>query len=231
MESIVTILKSPNIFSDQKVRIKRARDESFYLIKKDMVENQITLKMTGSTFNIYTITIEKEQPITCDCIDSCTRCHDYGLFCKHTCFVYLKIGRIKDETLFTKKKLLARHYNTLKQRLNTCWDDTEIVNKELINKFNRITGGTSDEISPELLEIFKPINVRNIEDDCPICFNPLKEDKINKCPKCENGVHLECIKRWLIKHNNCVYCRDDIWELLSYEKPTDIEDDGYLNIA
>ena len=37
MESIVTLLKSSNIFSEQKKRIKRARDESFYLIKKDIL--------------------------------------------------------------------------------------------------------------------------------------------------------------------------------------------------
>ena len=231
MESIVTILKSPNIFSEQKNRIKRARDESFYLIKKDIIENQIILKMTGSTLNIYTITISKGEPITCDCIDSCTRCHDYGLFCKHVCFVYFKIGRIKDDSLFIKKKLLVKHYNTLKQRLNNCWEDTEIVNKDLINKFDRITGGYNLETSHELLEIFKPIGMRNIEDDCPICFNPLKEGDTNKCPSCENGVHIECIKRWLMKHNNCIYCRDDIWELMKSKKDNIYEDDGYLNIS
>lgn len=229
MESIVTLLKSSNIFSDQKTRIKRARDESFYLIKKNIVDDQIILKITGTTLNIYTITIEKGQPITCDCIDSCTRCHDYGLFCKHACFVYLKIGRIKDDSLFIKKKLLVKHYNTLKQRLNNCWEDTEIVNKELINKFDRIIKG--DETSYELLEIFKPIGMRNIEDDCPVCFNSLKEGDTKKCPKCENGVHLECVKRWLLNHNNCVYCRDDIWELMKKKKNNTNDEDGYLNIS
>ena len=226
MESIITILKSPNIFSEQKNRIKKVRNESFYLIKKEIIEDDIILKITGSTYNIYTITIKKGGLITCDCIDSCTRCHDYGLFCKHVCFVYFKIGRIKDESMFIKKKLLTKNYNTLKQRLNNCWDDNKIVNKELINKFNRITSETSHE----LLEIFKPINTRNIEDDCPICFNSLKEGDIKKCPKCENGVHNECIEKWLIKHNNCVYCRDDIWELLKKSSKESTED-GYLNIS
>ena len=46
----------------------------------------------------------------------------------------------------------------------------------------------------------------NVDDDCPICYNPLKLHTIVKT-NCGHAFHKECIDRWLERVEQCPLCR------------------------
>jgi len=47
-----------------------------------------------------------------------------------------------------------------------------------------------------------------IESECAICLEPFEsEDNINTLHNCQHIYHPECIKKWLLEHKNCPYCR------------------------
>ena len=48
-------------------------------------------------------------------------------------------------------------------------------------------------------------NSRNIEDECSVCYNHMKESDVYTCSKCLNSVHKECFKRWLKDNNICIF--------------------------
>jgi hypothetical protein len=49
-------------------------------------------------------------------------------------------------------------------------------------------------------------------DDCIICYDIIGTDKeLVECPDCHNILHKQCIEKWLLSKNNCIFCRSDIW--------------------
>ena len=76
------LFNSKSIQYCQKNRIKKCSYESLYLLETIFTNNLITLKITGSTLNVYTITI-LDGNITCNCPDSMKMKY----FCKHICLL------------------------------------------------------------------------------------------------------------------------------------------------
>ena len=110
-----------------------------------------------------------------------------NIYCKHICFIFIKIIQSKDFNFFTDFIISQKDIISLKD-----------IIKSIFEKDSSIFKSTSKE--------------RNIGDDCPICYEKL-DDVLSKCPECENAVHTECIKKWLKYNPSCVFCRSDSWKL------------------
>jgi hypothetical protein len=204
------LFNSNNISYCQKNRIKKCSYESLYLLETIFNNNLITLKMTGSTLNVYTIIIS-DRIIKCNCQDSMKRTY----FCKHICFVICFIGKIYDENIFINYTLGYDEINSIIIRLlHNCSNDPNIVNNMLIDKYKSKILNIKDDN--------KSVLKRNINEDCPICYIVMnKDDPLFICHQCNNCVHMECMKIWLKNKNTCVYCREKIGDKV----------EGYLNIS
>ena len=208
------LLKSKIIKNEQKERILKGSYESIYLIDVKLIKNNFKLKLTGSTLNIYTITLDKNY-LTCNCLDSKKFCLKNNLYCKHICFILLFIGKFTTENVFTFNVLSSETKIQLIKNIKHEYYPKDIVScPYLIDKYN-------DKIKNNI--IFKNIENNNINSTCGVCQNEIKDNKyVLVCPKCNNLVHKKCILKWLKYNNNCVYCRDTIWKNYSNQ--------GYLNI-
>ena len=81
-----SLINSKNINFKQKRKIIKAGYESIYLVEINILnDTECVLKITGSTLNIYTITL-KNNKLKCNCQDS-FNCFINNLYCKHLCFV------------------------------------------------------------------------------------------------------------------------------------------------
>lgn len=206
-------------------RLQRINKIPFFLLDNEISDDKIVLKISGSTLNVYTIEInEKNQNITCDCIDFQTTCILKNLYCKHICFVYRRIGQIEENNLFLNSKLPTFEYNKILDRL--CLNNSSIRNDFLSNRYLSLKDELKEVEHENKFE--KEEHSRNIEDDCPICYESLKENKLVTCPSCNNSIHNECMKMWLKMKTTCVFCRSDIWK--EFNKPFE-KKSKYLNIS
>ena len=98
------LLKSDKICLNQKSRITKAQYQCFYLLHTEYTEEEVNLKITGSTLNVYTVKI-KNNMIKCDCPDK-FNCYSKKIYCKHVCFVICLIGKIYTEDIFVNKILI-----------------------------------------------------------------------------------------------------------------------------
>ena len=187
-----SLLNSTLISAIQKNRISKCHYQSIYLLEKTRTYNSIILKISGSTLNIYTVTIEGLD-ITCDCPDSHNKSEI--LFCKHN-----------EED---KSYIIFRIFNIAK--------DTNFLCDFLNEKYSNLKFKMIDDSSFST-------TTRNIDDECTICYNHMKESEVYTCSKCLNSVHKECLKRWLKENNICVFCRSYI------NLPTN-KNNSYLNIS
>ena len=65
-------------------RISKLDYELFYLLKVEKEDNTFILSISGSTKNIYKVTIfGNSRTIKCDCPDSKSWDKDYNCYCKH----------------------------------------------------------------------------------------------------------------------------------------------------
>lgn len=193
-----------------------------------MDENMITMHISGSTQNIYTVTINLQHAnIFCNCPDHKTR-HN-SLVCKHCCFVLYRVLRIFTSTaehFFVKltftpdemgKILLA--YTDLNATLDTSaaatldtagtsTSTTTIVNKALTEKYRAMTATSTNASAPP-----KPKPRHEAGDECGVCFLEVENtDKSMACPKCLKLAHAECLEVWIANKNVlCIYCRQDVW--------------------
>jgi hypothetical protein len=191
-----------SISFEQNMRIKRSNSESLFLL--DIIFNKddkVKLKICGKTLNVYTISFSMidNDDFTCDCPDS-KYCNNKKIFCKHRCFVYFRIGKLKDYSLFINYKLSIENKEILKNKLtNIHSSDYDVINDELICKYFEKT-----TISDKEYDIDIP---RNINEDCIICFEELKSGTIKNCKICNNCVHSDCLEIWLKTKNTCVFCK------------------------
>lgn len=191
---------SPLISTEQKNRISKSHYQSIYLLEKTINnKDSIILKLTGSTLNIYTITINNLN-ITCNCPDSNIKYKE--LFCKHICFVICVIGKTYFIDTFVTKKLFEE------QKMDIIFNitiDKTIVSTYLTEKYLDIKYKAINDSKNKDLEI------RNITDECVICFNNMEnENQIYTCKNCFNAIHKECLKIWMREKNTCVFCRNYI---------------------
>jgi len=171
----------------QKKRIRKLYTEKYYLLGFDKDKQEI--QISGSTNNNYRITI-LSNTLMCSCMD-CQMSHYKGIYCKHVCFVFIKIIQSRDFDFFLKMILSNEDREKLTKILEEMTFSTNPI---------RPTSAFTSELSE-----------RNVGNECPICYEILDED-LSKCPDCENAVHTDCVKQWLRYHKTCVFCRSDSWK-------------------
>lgn len=197
----------------QNVRINRVYNEKIYLLDVSKNPFDYMIKICGTTKNVYNVKISyngyNKGKLVCNCPDG-RKFINSKTFCKHCCFVLIKLLKYEKSDLeslfalliFTDKQL--EHLQTIFSKFNID-SHNDIINHDLVNKFINYK-------DPD----FK-IKEVNKEEDCPICYDKFGTDDLKSCPSCNNAFHTKCINMWLINSVNksCPYCRSTVWEKLN----------------
>jgi len=238
-EIVSQLIQNENICIHQSTRINKVYEEEYYVLDQNIDETKINIFISGSSKSVYTISINKLESesgsgkIWCNCPDNKSHAARHNCICKHCCFVLLKIGRIYDIDCIKNKRLSTSQQNQVVTRLskvlnrnnsvevNEEVDEEELINKELQLKYLSLTSSTKEDTKgEEKKEEEKKCctkfdkNDKEIEEDeeCPICFDYLKEGEVKSCPDCKNFVHYACIQKWLTTKDTCVLCRSTVWK-------------------
>jgi hypothetical protein len=227
------LLSLESLSSQQQTRILKVYNEEYYVLDHSITEDKINIHISGSSKSVYTISITKETgKIWCDCPDSKSHAARHNCICKHCCFVMLKIGKIYTSTIYQSKNCTHSEQEQIITRLNKVTsairensneeDDSSLVNETLKMKYLSIKDGKEEkkeEKMEEKVEVLieqkktkfdKSEKELTDEDECPICFDYLKEGEIKSCPDCHNYVHLACIEKWLQTKDSCILCRSHV---------------------
>lgn len=200
-------------------RYQRMMYGQHYLVEckyrnRDTQHLSMEFKVTGSSYDVYTINITNDNNISCDCPDALCDCNGAGCYCKHICFVLIKIGQINDPTIFQRKVLTIEEKDKIYKRVhNIAGTERDVINHEFLEAYKKSQKELKTDESYELTDNrFDAEIARNLDEDCAICYNKLDNDKKNEmrcCPSCKNAVHTECVTKWLIINKCCVLCRNE----------------------
>ena len=198
--------------SQQRQRFNKVWSEEFYLLDKKSEKANYIFQISGSTANIYTVTIYgNAKRINCDCPDSWARTSK--CICKHCCFILFKVLKAFDpnQTDFWKERLFAKdEINKIKdkfQKIN--FQDAEIVDTELLEKYQELKGEKVEKKENKYQQ------QKKLEEDdvCPICYIEFDDEKNIECPTCHGVIHQTCMEKWLqMGKTSCVYCRSEVWK-------------------
>jgi hypothetical protein len=226
----------------QRTRLDKIYTDRLYLIEFKQESDHYDFVISGSTANLYKIKLQTDKMseglkplISCSCPDMFSWAKEYGLKCKHCCFVLVKVLRLPENWLISGQieKDPVQSASMINARLQNLQMRAELTNADYIAKYQQIkaSGGVSAEPTIEkklqeensgdkteksdpILDKFKVTKELDGEEECPICFDSLDVVSSFQCPTCRNLVHQHCMDKWLSTgHKNCVYCRGD-WSLL-----------------
>ena len=210
----------------QRNRFYRIFSDNFYLLDILKYPESTKFFISGSSKNVYTVTIFDNKKMSCNCPDMKSWAKESDCICKHCCFVLFRVLDLKDyysnnkinffndlefdddEYEFIEKKMLG----LISKFVTTNSDNNNIVNIDLIKKYNKIKELQVDD-GKEKYEVKNYTNNDIENDTCPICFLEIGKEEIVRCPCCNNVIHKECMEKWLrMGKSNCVYCRSDVWK-------------------
>lgn len=215
----------------QKKRFNKVFKDKFYLIHRNIKGKILEFKMSGSTSNLYTVTI-KDKEIRCDCPDMKSWAKRFDCVCKHCCFVLHKVLDMFDEysyffdtLIFTDTEMKEIRKKTISLNMK----NNILVNQQFRKKYKELISGETK------LKSYDRTKEVGDEDLCAICLDNFYDKKHDfQCPVCNNLTHKECVNNWFDHHDECVYCRQNIKNL--YKKMYDHnyveERDGdYINFS
>lgn len=172
-------------------RKQRALVQRLFLIEsKEDSDTKWIFTITGSTGNIYDVTMTTYP--SCTCPDHTTR-HKR---CKHIYFVMRRIMKCSDEDI----------------------DDEKYTDDELKEMFNQIPKKIEYTLSNDKIEKYKKlknktgttVTARDTDDICPICMDELTNgEELDYCKySCGKNVHKACYEliNKVSKKNTCVFC-------------------------
>lgn len=206
--------------NEQVKRINRSLVERFYLLDNFKLENLLKFDISGSTGNVYRITINlTDNNIKCDCPDF-ARCMGLKCVCKHCCFTLLKVLKvyILGENGYLFNKLTMNSFTAFPKTLRF----SEYERNFIINSYaNLLTNLDEDNYNSDLVEKYLLIchsgsnslfhnDLHDLDkrDNCPICLNEFEEKKgLINCPTCKKYIHKDCIDRWIKIKRSCPMCR------------------------
>ncbi|KAH6887307.1 hypothetical protein BKA70DRAFT_1409685 [Coprinopsis sp. MPI-PUGE-AT-0042] len=160
-------------------------------------------KVSGSTGNVYTVTIDKLP--RCSCPDS-----QKGNHCKHILFVFTKVLQVsRDSGLWYQKALLSNELSSI--FTNAPLAPNAPTNPRMQAEYNKAVGKTAGPSTSS-----QPKRMPDQGDDCPICYDSMHgagEASLVWCEGCGNAVHRGCFTQWsnTARSNGnavtCVWCR------------------------
>ena len=199
LDSLQSFINDIDYNNDQKNILNNLKYSKFYFVDYQYSVDNIKITILGDLRNSkrhkYSICFDKNRGnFTCNCKDFQYRSHSKNIVCKHISFIICKILKILDHGYFKTKKI-ANSVDVLSIISNKAnWEQYSL---NFINKQ------------------FKSISFDK-NDQCIICYNELSDNDVINCPRCLQCIHTNCMERWLIRSNQCVYCRSNIF--LQYEK-------------
>jgi hypothetical protein len=169
---------------------------------ESLLESEMIIKILGNLGKngkreTYSIKFDTNHgTLACDCKDYLFRCSKRDLSCKHITYLLCKVLCIFDPIFFNTQRLNVNQIEYLKHCLYSIylWKNKAVSIKYINEEFKR--------------------NDKSFEsnDKCPICYDPLEiQTDCLSCEECHNFVHTECMKIWLERSYNCVYCRSSCW--------------------
>jgi len=173
-------------------RYNRAFSHRLFLVSTNLYDDKITFDIMGTTGNVYNLYI-KNKKIICNCPD-----HNKNKnICKHIYYILCKVFKK------TYKEVIEKKYSKidLEKKLETLSIGKNYANIKLLEKYDKLKDIKKEEV-----------NQKEITENCPICFDKLDNMfEITYCKYgCGKSFHIECINKWLLKNNSCVYCREEI---------------------
>lgn len=215
-----------NLSYEQYKRFNKILSEQFYLLQT--IPDELKFKISGSTQNVYTISIDKNTFIfNCDCPDMKSHCIHKKCLCKHIVFLLIRVLKYYDIDIYKELKFNHEKFKPFFEKIeNSFIDDISLTNLSLTEKYNLKINNEKDEITKDK---FSPY-LHEEEYECSICYDLLGFDlKLVGCPTCKQSFHELCINKWLLNSNykNCVYCRSNIWK--EYKKT--VKSSDYMNLC
>lgn len=216
-------------------RLDRMRNERHFLLDATVVSSVVaTLSVSGSTGNVYTVTINNQtKEITCNCPDYNSGAEREEVVCKHCCFAIYRIFRSSlresffennHQRKFSAEDLIVYHRKVahlqrtaLQSRINE-----PFVSSNVTKRYRSLK---EDEDEPKIkreekkddgkdfgVELVQDCQKTDLEDCCGMCYEEFKEakptDSLVRCGECKKLLHQECADMWLRKKvDSCVYCR------------------------
>lgn len=201
-----------NLSYNQKSRIFRGKKENLFILDKKYKEGKIIFQICGATGNVYTIEII-DKNIDCNCIDSQTKCKKELIFCKHICFLYLKVLEITNNYLFINKKLSLEDVDIIYSENNF---PESVIDEELSNNYNEIKN-IKNKPSKKRKRVTFDIEIIDMDENnpeiCLVCSSEISnKDQLSTCGNCNTIFHKKCIKAWVIRNKNCISCESDCWD-------------------
>lgn len=202
---------SYNIASYQQIRIDRLSNNNIFLLDISKKTFDYFIKICGTTKNVYTVKIShkgfNKGKIYCDCPDG-KKFYYQNVFCKHSCFVILKILKnLKDilvPSIFNVLMFSDDQLKLIVDELDKFNIDNykQIIDNQLIDKYNNYSEPLFD------------VKQYNKEDDCLICFDTFCLTPVKICPTCNKIFHKKCISIWFnnSETRSCPHCRSHVWE-------------------
>lgn len=169
-----------------------------------------TWKISGSTRNVYTITLHPTRHrMFCDCPDMRSHAARHRVVCKHILFVLMKVARFTEANLqsyFGSLVLSPEQEAGIQEAMGRGVHDRGVVDDMLLERFQKMTV-TAVTVKEQALDA-RPISET---DECPICYDVLlNETRLDHCRACRNSFHDECMKKWMQYKTTCAYCRVDL---------------------
>lgn len=222
LERIDRMYKQPLFLIDfQKIGTDNNHDSSTYIFK-----------ISGSTANLYTVVVDDDGDINCDCPDSSSWAARCDCKCKHCCFVWIRVMGQDGTTILDNSQI---NINEICQSLSLNFtQNNRLVNMEFHKRYtkSKITGNCVNHSASDKFIVSKEIDE---DDDCPICFESLCGNiECQQCPTCNNIIHTRCMKKWLqVGNKTCVYCRSKVWTEIIPKTTQNLSKSNskYLNLA
>ena len=98
-----------------------------------------------------------------------------------------------------------KYYTSFKAIIDNCYTTQHTINQFPLKALVDLKMNLADVNKYKQLEKDK---IKELgEDNCPICYEPMKMDESVLQTECQHNFCESCLKEWLEKSNTCPFCR------------------------
>lgn len=210
----------------QATRAAKVGVEAFYFLgATPHGEGGFRVDVSGSTANVYTITMLPGRVLFCNCPDGKNNAKRLGVLCKHCVFLVQRVLRMDFAADVAASGLAVREDRWAAAAARTaslCRGvvAADVTDAAMVARFRAARG----EAPPAPVEAdaeaawasaIAALEKLTEDDLCPICFLDLAEKPVTRgavtalqsCRTCHGLVHADCMAKWLSTGRDaCVRC-------------------------
>jgi hypothetical protein len=186
----------------------------------------VTVRLSGSTRSVYTLTLDGDGFVRCDCPDFKGQAKRYRCLCEHPCFLIVKVGKIHaDNRMFVERPFRGESLAAVASKwrilaIGFASVDPDLVDHDLSSQYAAVVAGEK-RMGDGFTSVVADDETAELE-DCPICYDSLARGDRQRCPDCNKDIHGICITRWLRVERNLpplsVAGLEASWEQCSFEQ-------------